>query len=75
MKINRSVPPPTVVPILVYPDVRSAGTFLTTAFGFVEPVLLVPPRSRPSTAPADRFTLGARSRGQAMHDKVLVAQR
>lgn len=36
MKINRSVPPPTVVPILVYPDVRSAVTFLTTAFGFVE---------------------------------------
>jgi uncharacterized glyoxalase superfamily protein PhnB len=36
MKINRSVPPPTVVPILVYPDVRSAVTFLTTAFDFVE---------------------------------------
>ena len=36
MKINRSVPPPTVVPILVYPDVRSAVTFLTTAFAFVE---------------------------------------
>ena len=36
MKINRSVPPPTVVPILVYPDVRSAVIFLTTAFGLVE---------------------------------------
>ncbi|MDA8209066.1 MAG: VOC family protein [Actinomycetota bacterium] len=36
MKINRSVPPPTVVPILVYPDVRAAVTFLTDAFGFVE---------------------------------------
>ena len=36
MKINRSVPPPTVVPILVYPDVESAVTFLTTAFDFVE---------------------------------------
>jgi uncharacterized glyoxalase superfamily protein PhnB len=36
MKINRSVPPPTVVPILVYPDVRSAVIFLTAAFGFVE---------------------------------------
>ena len=36
MKINRSVPPPTVVPVLVYPDVRAAVAFLTAAFGFVE---------------------------------------
>ncbi len=36
MKINRSVPPATVVPVLVYPDVRAAVAFLITAFGFVE---------------------------------------
>ncbi len=36
MKKNRSVPPPTVVPVLVYPDVRAAVAFLTGAFGFVE---------------------------------------
>ena len=36
MKINRSVPPPTVVPVLVYPDVRAAVAFLVAAFGFVE---------------------------------------
>jgi uncharacterized glyoxalase superfamily protein PhnB len=36
MRINRSVPPMTVVPILVYPDVRAAVAFLTAAFGFVE---------------------------------------
>jgi uncharacterized glyoxalase superfamily protein PhnB len=36
VKVNRSVPPPTVVPVLVYPDVRAAVTFLTAAFGFVE---------------------------------------
>jgi uncharacterized glyoxalase superfamily protein PhnB len=36
VKVNRSVPPPTVVPILRYPDVRAAVTFLTDAFGFVE---------------------------------------
>lgn len=36
MKINRSVPPATVVPILVYPDVQAAVAFLTAAFGFVE---------------------------------------
>lgn len=36
MKINRSVPPATVVPVLVYTDVRAAVAFLTDAFGFVE---------------------------------------
>ena len=36
MRVNRSVPPMTVVPILVYPDVRAAVAFLTAAFGFVE---------------------------------------
>ena len=36
MRVNRSVPPPTVVPVLVYPDVRAAVAFLTAAFGFVE---------------------------------------
>ncbi len=36
VKINRSVPPPTVVPVLVYPDVRAAVAFLAGAFGFVE---------------------------------------
>jgi uncharacterized glyoxalase superfamily protein PhnB len=36
VKVNRSVPPPTVVPVLVYPDVRAAVSFLTAAFGFVE---------------------------------------
>ena len=36
MRVNRSVPPPTVVPVLVYPDVRAAVAFLSAAFGFVE---------------------------------------
>jgi uncharacterized glyoxalase superfamily protein PhnB len=36
VKVNRSVPPPTVVPVLFYPDVRAAVSFLTAAFGFVE---------------------------------------
>lgn len=36
MKVNRSVPPPSVVPVLVYPDVREAVAFLAAAFGFVE---------------------------------------
>ncbi|MDA8261386.1 MAG: VOC family protein [Actinomycetota bacterium] len=36
MMRNRSVPPPTVVPVLVYPDVVAAVAFLSAAFGFVE---------------------------------------
>ncbi len=36
MKPNRSIPPSTVIPVLVYPDVREAVAWLTSAFGFVE---------------------------------------
>lgn len=36
MRRNRSVPPVAVVPVLTYPDVRAAVSFLTSAFGFVE---------------------------------------
>jgi uncharacterized glyoxalase superfamily protein PhnB len=36
MRQNRSVPPPTVIPVLTYPDVRAAVAWLTAAFGFVE---------------------------------------
>lgn len=36
MKRNRSIPPSTVIPVLVYPDVRAAVEWLTTTFGFVE---------------------------------------
>jgi uncharacterized glyoxalase superfamily protein PhnB len=35
---NRSIPPATVIPVLVYPDVRAAVEFLTNAFGFEERV-------------------------------------
>jgi uncharacterized glyoxalase superfamily protein PhnB len=38
MKRNRSVPSSSVVPVLVYPDVREAVEWLETAFGFVERV-------------------------------------
>lgn len=36
MKRNRSIPPSTVIPVLVYPDVREAVAWLSTTFGFVE---------------------------------------
>ena len=35
---NRSIPTATVIPVLVYPDVRAAVAWLTAAFGFVERV-------------------------------------
>ncbi len=34
MRFNRSVPPCTVIPVLVYPDVNAAAEWLTRAFGF-----------------------------------------
>jgi uncharacterized glyoxalase superfamily protein PhnB len=36
MKRNRSIPPSTVIPVLVYPDVREAVAWLTQALGLVE---------------------------------------
>lgn len=36
MKQNRSVPSATVIPVLIYPDVREAVAWLTEAFGFQE---------------------------------------
>ncbi len=38
MKPNRSIPASTVVPVLIYPDVREAVTWLGAAFGFAERV-------------------------------------
>jgi uncharacterized glyoxalase superfamily protein PhnB len=38
VKPNRSIPAPTVIPVLIYPDVREAVDWLGTAFGFVERV-------------------------------------
>jgi uncharacterized glyoxalase superfamily protein PhnB len=38
MKSNRSIPSVSVVPELVYPDVRAAVDWLGAAFGFVERV-------------------------------------
>ena len=38
MRKNRSVPDATVIPVLIYPDVRAAVAWLTDVFGFVERV-------------------------------------
>jgi uncharacterized glyoxalase superfamily protein PhnB len=36
--VNRSIPAATVVPVLIYPDVREAVAWLGAAFGFTERV-------------------------------------
>jgi uncharacterized glyoxalase superfamily protein PhnB len=36
VKPNRSIPSPTVIPVLIYPDVREAVSWLSSAFGFQE---------------------------------------
>jgi len=38
VKPNRSIPQATVIPILIYPDVRQAVDWLSRAFGFSERV-------------------------------------
>ena len=38
MLANRSIPSPTVIPVLIYPDVRAAVAWLAAAFGTVERV-------------------------------------
>ena len=38
MKPNQSIPAATVIPVLIYPDVREAVAWLGAAFGFVERV-------------------------------------
>ncbi len=38
MRSNRSLPSATVIPVLIYPDVREAVAWLTAAFGFSERV-------------------------------------
>lgn len=38
MRPNRSIPSAVVIPVLIYPDVREAVSWLSEAFGFVERV-------------------------------------
>ncbi|WP_327007163.1 VOC family protein [Dactylosporangium sp. NBC_01737] len=38
MRANRSIPAATVIPVLTYPDVREAVSWLSAAFGFTEQV-------------------------------------
>ena len=42
MKPNRSIPDATVIPVLIYPDVRAAVDWLCEVFGFRERVWIGP---------------------------------
>ena len=40
MRVNRSVPPCSVIPVLVYPDPSAAADWLSRAFGFTVRLLI-----------------------------------
>ena len=64
MKPNRSIPTATVIPVLIYPDVREAVDWLGTAFGFVERV-----RIGENHRSQLRFGEGAVIVGDVRHDR------
>src|SRR5215475_1806853 len=64
MKFNRSVPPPTVVPVLSYPDVRAAVEWLSTAFGFVERTRIGESHRSQMSIGADGAVIVAERRGE-----------
>ncbi|MDX6647890.1 MAG: hypothetical protein QOK40_3617 [Miltoncostaeaceae bacterium] len=66
MRDNRSIPSATVIPVLIYPDVREAVAWLSAAFGFVERVQIgANHRSQMSVGDG-----GALIIGDVRHDRV-----
>ena len=74
MRHNRSVPPATVVPMLVYPDVRSAVEWLSTMFGFVEQTRIGESHRAQMSIGADGAMIVADVRGEQLppHDGVVT---
>jgi uncharacterized glyoxalase superfamily protein PhnB len=70
MRQNRSIPPSTVIPVLNYPDVREAVTWLSEAFGFVERTRIGESHRAQMSIGADGAMIVADVRGnqQAPHD-------
>lgn len=64
MKHNRSVPPPTVVPIFVYPDVGAAVAWLSTTFGFIERTRIGDSHRAQMSIGADGAMIVADARGE-----------
>jgi uncharacterized glyoxalase superfamily protein PhnB len=66
VKPNRSIPSATVVPVLIYPDVRAAVAWLTAAFGFAERVQIGEDHRSQLSVPGG----GALIVGDVRHDRV-----
>ena len=66
MKPNRSIPSATVIPVLIYPDVREAVAWLTAAFGFAERVKIGEDHRSQMSVPGG----GAVIIGDVRHDRV-----
>jgi len=64
MKHNRSIPPATVIPVLVYPDVRAAVDWLSAAFGFAERVRIGESHRAQMSIGADGAMIVADVRGE-----------
>jgi uncharacterized glyoxalase superfamily protein PhnB len=70
MKPNRSIPAATVIPVLIYPDVREAVAWLSAAFGFAERVRIGDgPRAQLSVGGDDGAGEGAVIVGEAHGDR------
>src|SRR5713101_1378731 len=66
MRPNRSIPSATVIPVLIYPDVREAVAWLSAAFGFVERLQIGENhRSQMNVGEAGAVTIG-----DVRHDRV-----
>jgi uncharacterized glyoxalase superfamily protein PhnB len=61
---NRSAPSATVIPVLVYPDVRAAVGWLTAAFGFRERVRIGEGHRAQLQVGADGAVIVAEARGE-----------
>jgi uncharacterized glyoxalase superfamily protein PhnB len=66
VKVNRSVPPVTVVPVLSYPDVRAAVAWLSGAFGFVERTRIGDSHRAQLSIDADGAVIVAERRGETL---------
>lgn len=64
MLTNRSLPTSTVIPVLVYPDVRAAVAWLTEAFGFAERVRIGEAHRSQMQIGADGAVILGEPRGQ-----------
>ncbi|HLI24039.1 MAG TPA: VOC family protein [Acidimicrobiales bacterium] len=64
VQTNRSIPPTTVIPVLVYPDVREAVAWLSGAFGFVERTRIGEDHRAQLSVGADGAMIVADARGE-----------